>query len=62
LSAKWIANATGFNMPIKVRTKGGEYKFIKPGKGYFTPINIDGITKNNLEVDTFNYYAGVIVD
>ncbi len=62
LSAKWIANAIGFNMPIKVRMKGGEYKFIKPGKGYFTPINIDGITKNNLEVDTFNYYAGVIVD
>ncbi|MDB5003357.1 MAG: peptidase [Mucilaginibacter sp.] len=62
LSAKWIANATGFNMPIKVRMKGGEYKFIKPGKGYFTPVNIDGITKDNLEVDTFNYYAGVIVD
>ncbi len=62
LSCKWIADAKGFNMPVKVRVKGGEYKFISPGKGYFTPVNIDGITKDNLEVDTFNYYVGVMVD
>jgi aminopeptidase N len=62
LVAKWIANARGFNMPLKVRVKGGEYKFIKPGNGYFAPVNIDGLTKDNLEVDTFNYYVGVMVD
>jgi aminopeptidase N len=62
LSAKWIANAKGFNMPLKVRVKGGEYKFIKPGNGYFAPVNIDSITRDNLEVDTFNYYVGVMVD
>jgi len=62
LSCKWIADARGFNMPVKVRVKGGAYKFITPGKGNFTPVNIDGITKDNLEVDTFNYYVGVMVD
>ncbi|MDB5030033.1 M1 family metallopeptidase [Mucilaginibacter sp.] len=62
LNAKYIADAFGFNMPLKVKIKGGEYKFIKPGKGVFTPVGIDGITKDNLEVDTFNYYVGVIVD
>jgi len=62
LSCKWIADARGFNMPVKVRVKGGAYKFITPGKGNFTSVNIDGITKDNLEVDTFNYYVGVMVD
>ena len=48
-------------MPVKVRVKGGEYKFINP-TARFTPVNIDGITKDNLEVDTFNYYIGVLVE
>jgi len=60
--AKWIADAHGFNMPVKVRVKGGEYKFIKPGPGYFAPVAIDGLTRDNLEVDTFNYYIGVLAD
>ena len=61
LSCKWIADAQGFNMPVKVRIKGGEYKYITPTR-VFTPINIDGITKDNLEVDTYNYYIGVLID
>ncbi|MCC8426542.1 M1 family metallopeptidase [Mucilaginibacter sp. UR6-11] len=62
LMAKWIASAGSFTMPLKVRVKGGEYKFIKIGKGYFSPVDIDGITRDNVEVDTFNYYVGVMVD
>jgi aminopeptidase N len=62
LNAKWIAEARGFNMPLKVRVKGGSYSFVKPGAGRFTPIDIPGITKVNLEVDTFNYYVGVMID
>jgi aminopeptidase N len=62
LNAKWIAEARGFNMPLKVRVKGGSYSFIKPGAGRFTPIDIPAITKDNLEVDTFNYYVGVMID
>jgi aminopeptidase N len=62
LNARWIADARGFNMPLKVRVKGGSYVFIKPGQGFFAPVDIEGISKDNLEVDTFNYYVGVMVD
>jgi aminopeptidase N len=61
LMCRWIANVPNFNMPVKVKIKGGEYKFITPGTR-FTPVNIDGATKDNIEVDTFNYYIGVLVD
>jgi aminopeptidase N len=61
LMCRWIANAPNFNMPVKVRIKGGEYKFITP-ETRFSPVNIDGATKDNVEVDTFNYYIGVLVD
>ncbi|MEO8886374.1 MAG: M1 family metallopeptidase [Mucilaginibacter sp.] len=61
LYSRWIANADGFAMPVKIRAKGGEYKFISPAT-QFTPVGIEGITKYNIEVDTFNYYVGVLVD
>lgn len=61
LYARWINAVRGFNMPVKIKTKGGEYSFVKVGK-YFTPVNIAGITKDNVEVDTFNYYIGVLVE
>lgn len=61
LCCRWQANVKGFNMPVRVRIKGGEYQFIKPGTD-FKPVNIDGLTKDNVEVDTFNYYIGVLVD
>ena len=59
--ARWVADINNFNMPIPIRIKGGEYKFINPSTR-FTPINIPGLIKENLEVDTFNYYIGVLVD
>jgi aminopeptidase N len=62
LAARWKADAKGFTMPLKVRVKGGEYKFITPGVNDFSPVNIDGITKDNVEVDTFNYYLTVAVN
>jgi aminopeptidase N len=61
LSCKWTSCVRGFSLPVKVRVKGGEYKFITP-TSRLSPVNIDGITKDNLEVDTFNYYIGVMVD
>lgn len=61
LMCRWIANAPNFNIPVKVRVKGGGYIFITPGTR-FTPVNIDGATRDNIEVDTFNYYIGVLVD
>jgi len=61
LYCRWIADVKDFNMPVKVRIKGGEYQFITPTTR-FKPIEIKGATKENLEVDTFNYYIGVLVD
>jgi len=61
LNCRWIADAKDFNMPVKVRVKGGEYQFISPTTR-FRPVDIKDATKENIEVDTFNYYIGVLVD
>ena len=60
-SVRWTSCVRGFTMPVKVRIKGGEYQFISPSTR-FTPVNIDGLNEKNLEVDTFNYYVGVMID
>ncbi len=60
-SARWVAEAKGFTMPVKIRVKGGEYVFVKPTTR-FAPIDVPGLTKDNMEVDLFNYYIGVLVD
>ncbi|HVW13776.1 MAG TPA: M1 family metallopeptidase [Mucilaginibacter sp.] len=54
-SIRWVANAKGFNMPVRVRVKGGEYQFISPTTMAKT-FDIPGATKENLEADNFNYY------
>lgn len=56
--AKWTADVKNFNMPIKVRVKGGDYKFITPTTT-FAPVNLTGATKDNLEVDTLEFYVNV---
>ncbi|HTI59850.1 M1 family metallopeptidase [Mucilaginibacter sp.] len=61
LAVRWQADAKGFNMPVRVKVKGGEYQYIKPTTR-FTALGIEGATKDNIEVDTFNYYIGVLVD
>jgi aminopeptidase N len=53
--AKWTADVKNFNMPIKVRIKGGEYQFIKPTTT-FSVINTPGLTQDNLEVDRLEFY------
>ncbi len=55
LNSRWVANVEGFNMPVRLRAKGGSYKFIKPTTK-FKPVDIAGISERNVEVDTFNYY------
>ena len=61
LLARWIADVNGFKMPVRIRTKGGEYQFFNLGTS-FTPVNLSTATKDNIEVDTFNYYIGVLID
>lgn len=59
--SRWIADVPDFNMPVKVRKKGDDYQFIEPSRNW-TPIDLSGLTKENLEVDTFNYYIGVLIE
>ncbi|MDB5122523.1 MAG: peptidase [Mucilaginibacter sp.] len=61
LQCRWIADAKDFKMPVRVKIKGGEYQFITPTT-HFMPVDIKNATKDNIEVDTFNYYIGVLVD
>ena len=42
-------------MPVRVKIKGGEYKFITPSTT-LKEVNLPGANKDNLEADTFNYY------
>ncbi|GAA4325547.1 M1 family metallopeptidase [Mucilaginibacter gynuensis] len=61
LYCRWIASEETFDMPVRVKLKGGEYQFISP-KTRLTPVTIEGATKDNIEVDTFNFYIGVLVE
>ncbi len=58
---RWIANADGFAMPVKIRAKGGEYKFVTP-TAVLKPLQIQGLTKDNIEIDTLNYYIGTLIE
>ncbi|GGF00268.1 M1 family metallopeptidase [Hymenobacter cavernae] len=55
---RWAADVKGFNMPVQVRTKGGTYRFITPTTEW-QPLALPKVTKENLEVDTFDYYIKV---
>jgi aminopeptidase N len=59
LYAHWTSNAPGLEMPVKMKVKGGEYKFVTVGP-YPSAVDIDGVTEDNVEVDTFNYYIGIL--
>ncbi|WP_345949052.1 M1 family metallopeptidase [Mucilaginibacter sp. PAMB04274] len=53
--AKWTADVKGFTMPVKLRKKGGEYYLVKLNTEY-APVNMPGLTQDNLEVDTHEFY------
>ncbi|RZK25733.1 MAG: hypothetical protein EOO57_24570, partial [Hymenobacter sp.] len=59
--AKWRNMLPGFDLPVRVRTKGGEYRFVTPSTKW-AALDLPGATKDNVEVDTFNYYVGVLMD
>ena len=58
-TARWIADVKGFDMPVKLKVKGGDFKFYNLTTA-FKPIELAGATKDNIEVD-FNYYIGKLV-
>ena len=60
--ARWVSQVKGFDLPVRLRLKGGEYQLI-PVTTKWAPVKeLAGATKENLEVDTFNYYIGVLVE
>ncbi len=61
LLGRWVSDVNGFTMPARIRTKDGEYQFFNLGTS-FSPVKLPSATKENLEVDTFNYYIGVLID
>ncbi|PWG81827.1 peptidase M1 [Pararcticibacter amylolyticus] len=58
---RWIADVDDFDMPVRLRVKGGEYQFVKPSTS-FAEIALPGATKENFEVDSFNYYIGLLLE
>lgn len=56
---RWTADAEGFEMPVNIRKQGDDYQLIKVSKDW-TSLNIKGLTPDNVEVDTFNFYIGVL--
>lgn len=58
---RWTADEPRFDMPVRIRAGGGKYHVIQPTRR-LTPVAIPGLTRDNLEVDTFNFYIGVLVN
>lgn len=58
---RWIADVENFDMPVRIRFKDGVYHLIQPSRR-FQKVPIEGLTRENLEVDTFNFYIGVLVN
>ena len=60
--ARWVADVPRFDLPVRVRLRGGDYQFITPTTKFEVIKGLSGATRETLEVDTFNYYIGVLVD
>lgn len=57
---RWISEVDNFEMPVHIGIKGNKKK-LYPIKNRYQSIEIKGLTKANLDVDTYNYYIGLIV-
>jgi aminopeptidase N len=60
LNCRWIAEAKDFNMPVMIKKKGAKFELITPSTK-FSPIAIEGPSKENLEVDLADFYIGVLI-
>ncbi|WP_354578147.1 M1 family metallopeptidase [Hymenobacter sp. UYP22] len=59
--ARWIANEAGFSLPVRLRAKGGNYQLV-PVSTKFQTFPVPNLTRENMEVDTQNYYIGVLAE
>src|SRR5690554_533174 len=61
VACRWISEVPGFSMPVSIRAKGGEYQQVEVSNRMGL-ISVPGLTRDNFEVDTFNYYIGVLIN
>ncbi|TCK84864.1 M1 family metallopeptidase [Albibacterium bauzanense] len=61
LYGRWIADVANFNMPIKIGFLDKEYNFFKLST-HFEEIDLEGVNPDNIQVDTYNYYIGLLFD
>src|SRR5690606_29202432 len=57
---RWISEVENFDMPVHILDKNGKRQLIKP-TSKFKLMRLDGLTKESIGVDTFNYYIGVSI-
>lgn len=57
---RWISETTGFDMPVHLKLTGQEKQVLHPTSS-FQFKKLAGVTKNNIEVDTFNFYIGTSI-
>lgn len=57
---RWISEVENFDMPVHIFDKDGNRQLIKP-TSKFKLMRLDGLTKESIGVDTFNYYIGVSI-
>lgn len=60
LAYRWISEVEGFTMPVHFGIKGAEKKRYN-ATTQFQLLRLDGVTKENIDVDIFNYYIGVSI-
>ena len=60
VTAKWISEVKNFNMPIHIGLKDQD-KLLINIKDTDTKLNIAGLTKNNIDIDTRNYYIKTVI-
>lgn len=57
---RWISEVKDFQMPIHIFDKDGKRLRIDP-TDKFKVMRLDGLTKENFKVDTYNYYIGTTI-
>lgn len=57
---RWISEVKDFQMPVHIFDKDGKRLRIDP-TDKFKVMRLDGLTKENFMVDTYNYYIGTTI-
>lgn len=57
---RWISEVKDFQMPVHIFDKDGKRLRIDP-TDKFKVMRLDGLTKENFKVDTYNYYIGITI-